>query len=183
MASALLTFCAMKPYLSILALVLGVTLQLAAADTNTTITPAVICETTNSCQTQTVAQAGTTNAAPADVPWAFSSANDDKFKDLSASLNQNSGSGPSLWRSAGATVLVLGLLLGVNYWLKKRGGRLGGVEHSARLRIVERVAIDNRRGVVLIEVDGERIVASVCADRIEPLAVLPSKPGRGEGAA
>ena len=173
----------MKSYLFILALVLIGTFRLTAADTNVNITPAISSESTNPPLPEALAvKTGATNALPEEAPWSISTANDDKFKDLSASLNKNSGSGPSLWRSAGATVFVLGLLLGVNYWLKKRGGRLGGVERSARLRIVERVAIDNRRGVVLIEVDGERIVASVCADRIEPLAVLPSKPGRGEDA-
>lgn len=99
---------------------------------------------------------------------------------MSSGLGRSSGSGASLLRSAGATILVLGLLFGVNYWLRKRSGRFTGADRSARLRIVERVAVDHRRGILLIEADGERIVASVCADRIEPLAVLPAKSRQGE---
>ena len=127
------------------------------------------------------ASAGTTNATPEPLPWSLSATGtDEKIKYVSNNLYKNSGSGPSLWRSAEATLFVLALLLGVNHWLRKRNIRLGGAEKSARLRIIERVALDHKRGIVLIEVDGERIVASVCADRIEKLAVLPSKTGNAE---
>ncbi len=171
----------MKLHLYILALVLAGTCPLFATDTNATNTVATTYESTNKCPPEAAgATTGTTNA-PENLPWSLSATGtDDKFKDLPNGLGKNSGNGPSLWRSAGATVFVLGLLMGVNYWLKKRGGRLTGGVKSERMRIVERVAVDHRRSILLIEVDGERIVASACADRIEPLAVLPSNSRRRE---
>ena len=169
----------MKLHLYILALIFALATRLPASETNATITAADSCESTNKCQQAApAAKPGTTKIAPENLPWSYSATtgDDDKFKDISSSLAKRSGNGPSLWRSAGATVFVLGLLFAVNYWLRKRGSRFTGPGRSARLRIVERVAVDHRRGILLIEADGERIVATACADRIELLAVLPSKP-------
>ena len=167
----------MKLHLYIAAMALGFSLQLAAGDTNTTCSVATCCEATNKSDVEVAgAKSGLTNAAPEEQPWSLSTTgNDEKFKDLSSSLSKNSGNGPSMWRSAGATVFVLALLLGVNYWLRRRGNPFAAAGKSARMQIVERVAVDHRRSILLIEVDGERIVVSACPDRIEQLAVLPSK--------
>ncbi|MEI6211068.1 MAG: flagellar biosynthetic protein FliO [bacterium] len=172
----------MKSNFYMLALILAGALQLAAADTNASVTTAICSDSTNRNQSEAcAAKPGSTNTAPEALPWSLSATEtDDKFKDLSGGLGKSSGNGPSLLRSLGATIAVLGLLFGVNYWLRKRSGRFTGAIKSARLQIVERVAIDHRRGILLIEVDGERIVAAVSADRIEPLAVLPSKPRQRE---
>ena len=168
----------MKSHLYILTLALSWSISMAASETNTSTSAPTCCDNTNKCQAAvSVSRAASTNLTPEEAPWSYSTTGtDEKFKNLSSDLAKSSGNGPSLWRSAGATVFVLGLLFGVNYWLRKRGGRLTGAGRSERLRIVERVAVDHRRSILLIEVDGERIVASACADRIEPLAVLPTKP-------
>ena len=175
----------MKLQLYILTLVISCGLRLTAEETNATQTPAACCIATNkNISDPAIAKTAATNAPADEAPWSFSTTGtDDKFKDLSSGLSKSSGNGPSLWRSAGATIFVLALLLGVNYWLRKRGGgRFAGASRTERLRIVERVGIDHRRGILLIEADGERIVAAISADRIETLAVLPSKSRHEEGA-
>ena len=172
----------MKQKLYILTLIWVCTLRLTAAETNATATTASCCDPTNKSPASGVAtKPATTNAAVEDLPWSFSTTGaDDKYKNLPSGLGKSSESGASLWRSAGATVFVLGLLFGVNHWLRKRGGRFTGAHKNERLRIVERVALDHRRSIILIEADGERIVASACADHIESLALLPSKSAKTE---
>jgi flagellar biogenesis protein FliO len=78
-----------------------------------------------------------------------------------------------VWRSLGATLLVIGMLFAANHWIRRRGHGLVSVGRSGRLCIADRVSIDPRRCIMIVEADGERIVVAVGADRIETLAVLP----------
>jgi flagellar biogenesis protein FliO len=121
------------------------------------------------------------NATPRDLPWALSATkNSEKSSFAMDEVGNGRGGGVSLMRSLGATVFVLGLLFAANYWLRKRGGRLTPAGRGARLRIVERVAIDHRRSILLVEADGESLVVAAGTERIETLAVLPHKVAAGE---
>ena len=79
----------------------------------------------------------------------------------------------SVWRSLGAMLVVIGGLLALNsYVTKKRGGAFGMRNQSKRIAVLERTALDHRRSLVLVEVDGQRILVGLGPERIEPIAVL-----------
>jgi len=89
----------------------------------------------------------------------------------------------SIWRSVGAIIFVLGGLLAANGFLKKRQGLCAARGSSRSIRLVERLAIDPRRSLLLVEAEGQRILLGTAGEGIEPLAVLgPAPEQRTDGA-
>ena len=68
-------------------------------------------------------------------------------------------------------LLVLGAMAGIYFWLKRRGGMPGAGQR--RMRIIERLSIDSRRSMLLINVDGEEMVVGVGNDGMSLLKNLP----------
>lgn len=78
-----------------------------------------------------------------------------------------------VWRSLFSLVLVLGAMLGVLYWLRRRGG-IQSVA-ARRMRVIERLALDTRRQVLLVEIDNRELVLGVTNDSITTLHELGEK--------
>jgi flagellar biogenesis protein FliO len=162
------------------ALVIGLFVQVSAAETNhlgadlradTHLNPTGLLFTSSE----------NSQSTPRDLPWALSATKQSEKRSVAIDeLGSGRSGSAGMMRSLGATVFVLGLLFAVNYWLRKRSGRITPAGRSARLRIVERVAIDHRRSILLVEADGESLVVAAGTERIETLAVLPHKAASGE---
>jgi flagellar biogenesis protein FliO len=115
-----------------------------------------------------------------ELVWARSAPRTEERNVLTGTELGSQRGGASVGRTIGATVLILGLLFAVNYWLRKRGVGTKPAGRAARLRIVERVALDHRRSILLIEADGQGLVVAAGTERIETLAVLPDRSLTGE---
>ena len=85
------------------------------------------------------------------------------------SIGMGSG-GLEVFRTLVSLAIVLGMLAAAYYWLKRRGTRPGTTQK--RMRIVERLSIDTRRSIVLLQVDGEEIVVGVGNDSMAPIKTL-----------
>lgn len=71
-------------------------------------------------------------------------------------------------RSSIIIVLMLGVLIGVNVFLKKKTGTLksfGGV----RIKVLERRGIDTKKALFLISVDGKKLLIGIGPQQIETL--------------
>ncbi len=75
-------------------------------------------------------------------------------------------------------VIVLGMMYAAYYWLKRRGAMPGTAQK--RMRIVERLPIDTRRSILLLQVDGEEILVGVGNDTLSAIKTL--KQGAGDEA-
>ncbi len=83
------------------------------------------------------------------------------------------GKSLNIWRTMGALLLVVGVLIAANRLLQRR---LSGTSYNPgtrRMRVVERLALDNRRYVVLVAVDQREIAMAVSANQIMPLGMWP----------
>ena len=78
----------------------------------------------------------------------------------------------ALWRSATALVLVVGGLVAVNWFLKRGLAARGGGARGRRLRIVERVPIDQRKNLLLVSLGSREFLLGVGPDRISMLAEI-----------
>ncbi len=75
-----------------------------------------------------------------------------------------------LARLAGGLVLILGLIMGLAYAAQRVRRLQQG--HAKHLRIVEGLALGTRDRLLLVEVDGERLLLGLAGGRIERLHVL-----------
>ena len=73
-------------------------------------------------------------------------------------------------RTVLSLIIVIGMMLAVYYWLKRRGNMPGASQR--RMRVLERVALDSRRSIVLLQIDDEEIVIGVGNDSINSLKVV-----------
>jgi flagellar biosynthetic protein FliO len=111
--------------------------------------------------------AGTSNAVEAA---AESSLTRDKEKSV-ANFN--------IWRSIGAIVIVLGILLTINSFIRKKMGFNPKTGQQRNIKIIERLAVDTRRSLLLVEVKGKQILVGVAPERIEFLNEFSNKQSRG----
>ncbi|MDF7800910.1 flagellar biosynthetic protein FliO [Pontiellaceae bacterium B1224] len=84
--------------------------------------------------------------------------------------------GLEIIRMVVSLVIVLGMMYAVYYWLKRRGAMPGATQK--RLRVIERLPIDARRSILLLQIDGEEFLVGVGGDTIAPLKNL--KQGAGD---
>ena len=79
-----------------------------------------------------------------------------------------------LGKVAGGLLLVLALIAGLGWAAQRlRQGRGTGGRH---LRIVDALPLGTRERLVLVEVDGERVLIGIAGGRIERLHALAAKP-------
>lgn len=78
--------------------------------------------------------------------------------------------GFELVRMVVSLVIVLGMMFAVYFWLKRRGGMPGGAQR--RVRVVERLPIDARRSILLLQVDGKELLVGVGSDTLALLTTL-----------
>lgn len=87
----------------------------------------------------------------------------------------NSGStGLEVFRMLVSLILVLGGMIGVYIWLKRRGGIMPG-SGERRMRVVERLSLDTRRSILLVRVDDEEILVGVGNDTVTLIKTLGSR--------
>lgn len=75
-------------------------------------------------------------------------------------------------------IIVLGMMYAVYFWLKRRGTMPG--TSQKRLRIIERLPIDTRRSILLLQIDGEEILVGVGSDTLTPIKTLKQGAGDNE---
>jgi flagellar protein FliO/FliZ len=80
-----------------------------------------------------------------------------------------------IFRMLISLALVIGLVFVAYYWLKRRGNMPG--LGQKRMRVVERLAVDTRRSILLVEVDGQEMLIGVGNDTISPIKTLKQGPG------
>lgn len=108
--------------------------------------------------------------------WASSSLE----KQADAVQTGSTHGGRQLWRSAGAVLFVLGALVGVNIYLRKRAKQWGG-RGTRRMQVLERLALDSRQNLLMIRVDGREIILAVSPRQVVKVADLPAGGTLAEG--
>lgn len=78
-------------------------------------------------------------------------------------------SASQVWRSLGGMVLVLGVLFAASVYLKKRAG-LRGLGKQRRIQVVERLAVDARRCLLLVKVEQRALLLGLSPQGISALA-------------
>ena len=81
-------------------------------------------------------------------------------------------------RSIIALTVVLGGLLGVNWYLKKRVSMPISGKSARRMKMIEKYSLDQKRSLLLISVDGQEILLGVGNDHIQTLLSLPGGPAQ-----
>lgn len=71
-----------------------------------------------------------------------------------------------LVRLIGVLLLLAVAAWGIGQWLKRRPGSNGG---NRQLRIITAVAVGTRERVVLLEVEGEKVLVGVTPQQITPI--------------
>lgn len=84
----------------------------------------------------------------------------------------------SMWRSIGSLLFLFLFLVGLNLFFRRRRGLQrasgGGGE---RIRVVEKAIIDGIHQLVLVDVDGGRVLLTVTRDKVESIVLPVSSPG------
>ncbi|WDS38054.1 flagellar biosynthetic protein FliO [Pseudoxanthomonas sp.] len=88
-----------------------------------------------------------------------------------ASVGNAAPSPPSLLGAVFALLLVLGLIIGLAWLLKRMPG--SGFRPAQGLRVVASLAVGSKERVVVIEVNGEQLLLGVSAGGIAMLHALP----------
>ncbi|PPU71545.1 MULTISPECIES: flagellar biosynthetic protein FliO [Xanthomonas] len=78
---------------------------------------------------------------------------------------------PSLFGAVFALLLVLALIVGLGWLLKRMPG--SGFRNTEGLRIVTSLAVGAKERVVVVEVNGQQLLLGVTAGGITPLHTLP----------
>jgi flagellar protein FliO/FliZ len=88
---------------------------------------------------------------------------------------QQPSAAPSLWGTLFALVLVLALLLGLAWFMKRFGPRgLGG---STNMRVVGALNLGGRERILVVEVAGQWIVVGAAPGRVNLLTTMPKQEG------
>ncbi len=69
-----------------------------------------------------------------------------------------------MWRSLFSLVLVFGAMWGCFYWMRRQRGIAPGA--GRRMKVVERLSVDARRSVLLLNVDGESLLLGISGEQI-----------------
>jgi flagellar protein FliO/FliZ len=84
------------------------------------------------------------------------------------------GGDVSLVRSILSLILVLGCMLAAYWWLRKKSGSYSCLKR--RMRVIERLPIDARRSLMLVEVDGRELMLGVTNEQISTLKEISKEP-------
>lgn len=79
--------------------------------------------------------------------------------------------GFSIWRSFGATLCILGALVALNLYIRKgRFSRIG--LGQKRIKFVEKHALDQKKSLMLFEVDGRTVLVGVGGESVSRIMEL-----------
>lgn len=147
------------------ALILSLALATGAAVAEEAATPAAATEAAQPAQAQAPATVASSAPAPAASPAAAAPA------PAAATVTSAPSSAGSLLQVIFGLIVVLGLLAGA-LWVLKRvgGGRLAG---GSVVKIVGGVSVGNRERVMVVEVADQWIVIGVAPGQVSKLADMP----------
>jgi len=91
-------------------------------------------------------------------------------------------SGADLLRMIGSMVLVLALMGGLLYLLKRMQAKMGSQTPGRRLQVLESLSLNTRHKVALLSVDGHKVLVGMSPGQLTHLAHWPdegnaTKPG------
>jgi len=89
---------------------------------------------------------------------------------VAAPVGQHAPSAPGIFGAILALLLVLGLVVGLGWLLKRLPG--AGFRPSEGLKVVASVAVGAKERVVVVDVDGTQLMLGVTAGGITPLHTL-----------
>jgi flagellar biogenesis protein FliO len=75
-------------------------------------------------------------------------------------------------QSLAALLLVLALMVGVFFWLRRRWGPFGAVVKGQSIRVLATAYLGMRKSICLVDVMGTRLVLGVGRDEVRLLARL-----------
>lgn len=73
-------------------------------------------------------------------------------------------------KTAGSLILILGLIIGFFYFLKKLRGRPFSLGHSPQMRLVSSLNLAPKRGIALVEVCDEWLVVGIGTESVTLLS-------------
>ena len=82
----------------------------------------------------------------------------------------------SALRSMGAMLLLVGVMLAANYWIRRRMNGAAPLLRSNRLKIVSRLRVGPRQEVVVVDWEGEQVMLGVGPNILQPLHKRISDP-------
>lgn len=85
-------------------------------------------------------------------------------------VGQHAPNSPGLWGAMLALLLVLALIVGLAWLLKRLPG--SGLRQNAQLRIVASLTVGQRERVMVVEVGGQQVLLGVTPHQITPLHTL-----------
>jgi flagellar protein FliO/FliZ len=98
-----------------------------------------------------------------------------EFYSLPVAVAQTAGPDlvPSVWRMLGGLVVVLGLLLGLA-WMLRRGGL--AKRTSGALSVETALPLGDRRSLVIVAVEGRRLLIGLSQQQVTLVTELQSPP-------
>lgn len=110
-------------------------------------------------QAAAIPTAQITNSA---IPWHFSS----PVASAKAEF--------STLRSLGSLLVVLGCLLLLTWFLKKRAWGASIIRSQRRMQIIEKLGVGQRQYLALVRIDGEDMLIGISPERITELGFTPT---------
>ncbi len=110
--------------------------------------------------------------------FAFASTNAGSGKS-SGDLSLAKDSEFSIWRPIGSILIIVAALLLAHSFLRKRLGFKGSGDQESLINIIEKKAIDHKRSLLLVEVEGRKALLGVGPEKVESLATLGSEKDGG----
>jgi len=101
-----------------------------------------------------------------------------KSESLANPTQVPSGALSQMIRSVGGMLFVLALLFAVSVYLKKRAVK-GGISKNKRIHLVERLAMDHKKFLVLVEVNNREVLLAVTPQAVTTLAAFDKQDEAG----
>lgn len=92
-------------------------------------------------------------------------------------------SGMELLRLTASTLLVLALLAGLLYLLKRMQSKIGVTGQNKRMRLVESLSLNTRQKIACVQMDGHTILIGVGPAQLSCLAHWKNESSRADSAA
>ena len=85
-------------------------------------------------------------------------------------------------KSLGVVIALLGVLIGANLYIRRRAGQWK-VSGGRKIHVVEQMAFDARRRLVLLEVCGRNVLLAVTPQQVNAISEWPKEESNSEAIA
>ena len=79
------------------------------------------------------------------------------------------------WKSIGAIIFMLGLLLAASAYLRKKQGFALKTGKDRSIKLLEKLSIDQRQHLLLVQADDKKLLLGVSSESINLISVLDSE--------